>query len=100
MADGKYVVPLVSPGRVQLYDPQWHFLRGWHVDAEGGDFKVRCSLDGLIEVLTARGNHHYIFNELGELISATTVSDSKIFVFAEQWAVRRSSDPSTAVVSF
>ena len=77
MADGKYVVPLVPPGRVQLYDPQWHFLRGWHVDAEGGDFRVRCSPDGLIEVFTARGNHYYSFKENGELISATTATDSE-----------------------
>jgi hypothetical protein len=39
--DGKYIVPLVPSGRVQLYDSQWHFIRGWNVDAGGGDFKVQ-----------------------------------------------------------
>jgi hypothetical protein len=70
-ADGKYIVPLVPSGRVQLYDSQWHFLRGWHVDAEGGDFKVQCLTDGAIEVFTERGEHHYSFAEDGRLIAST-----------------------------
>ena len=57
-ADGKYIVPLIPSGRVQLYDPQWHFIRGWNLDAGGGDFKVECSPDGLIDVFTARGERH------------------------------------------
>ncbi len=72
-ADGKYIVPLVPSGRVQLYDSQWHFMRGWNVDAGGGDFKVECSPDGLIEVYTARGQHHYSFSEDGHLIASTTI---------------------------
>jgi GntP family permease len=48
--DGKHIVPLILSGRLQIYDSQWHFIRGWNVDASGGDFKVRCSSDGLIEI--------------------------------------------------
>ena len=48
MPDGKYVVPLVPSGRVQLYDSQWRFLRGWHIDANAGDIKVECPPDGTI----------------------------------------------------
>lgn len=65
---GDYIVPLVPSGRVQLYDAQWHFIRGWNVDAAGGDFKVEYSPEGLIEVFTARGSHHYSFTEEGRLI--------------------------------
>jgi hypothetical protein len=72
-ADGKYIVPLVPSGRVQLYDSQWHFIRGWNVDAGGGDFKVQYSPDGVIEVFTARGEHHYSFSEDGRLIASTTI---------------------------
>jgi hypothetical protein len=72
--DGKYVVPLVPSGRVQIYDADWRFLRGWHVGAHGGDFKVECPATGGIEVYTGRGQHHYSFTENGELISATTYS--------------------------
>jgi hypothetical protein len=72
-ADGKYIVPLVPSGRVQLYDTQWHFIRGWNVDAGGGAFKVECSQDGLIEVVTARGNRHYSFTEEGHLVALTRI---------------------------
>jgi len=75
MPDGRYVVPLVPSGRVQVYDSQWHFIRGWHVDAEGGDFKVECSPSGMIEVVTARGQHRYTFTNDGNLISTVTLSE-------------------------
>jgi hypothetical protein len=72
-ADGKYIVPLVPSGRVQIYDAQWHFIRGWNVDAGGGDFKVECSPDGLIEVFTARGERHYSFTEDGHLVASARI---------------------------
>lgn len=72
-ADGKYIVPLPPAGRVQLYDPQWHFIRGWNVDAGGGDFKVEYSPNGLIEVFTQRGAFHYSFTEDGSLISTAGI---------------------------
>jgi len=52
--DGKYVVPHIPAGRVQLYDSQWRFIRGWHADASGGDFSVACLPTGEIVVFTAR----------------------------------------------
>jgi hypothetical protein len=72
-ADGDYIVPLIPSGRIQLYDPNWHFIRGWQVDAEGGEFKVQGSPDGMIEVFTARGEHHYSFTKDGLLIASTRV---------------------------
>jgi hypothetical protein len=71
--DGKYIVPLVPSGRVQLYDPHWQFIRGWNVAAEGGDFKTQHSPNDLIEVFTARGEHHYSFDEYGHLIASMRV---------------------------
>jgi hypothetical protein len=61
-ADGKYIVPLMPSGRLQIYDSQWHFIRGWNVDAGGGDFRVQCSPDGLVEVFTARGERQILFH--------------------------------------
>jgi hypothetical protein len=61
---GLYVVPLTTPGRVQLYDPNWHFLRGWQVDSYGKDFKVACNSGGIIDVFT-RAQRSF-FNEAGE----------------------------------
>ena len=74
--DGKYIVPLVPSGRVQLYDPQWHFIRGWQVDAEGGDFQLQSTPNNLIEVFTARGEHHFTFSEDGRLMSSEHLTGS------------------------
>ena len=73
--DGKHIVPLMPSGRLQIYDSQWHFIRGWNVDASGGDFKAWCSSDGVIEVFTARGQRHYSFTQDGHLISSGTFSE-------------------------
>ena len=40
MPDGTHVVPQIGPGRVQVYDSHWKFLRGWAIGARGRDFKV------------------------------------------------------------
>jgi len=68
--DGVNVVPITPAGRVQLYDSRWHFIRGWQVNAGGGDFKVETTPEGIIEVFTARGQHHYSFTEDGVRIPA------------------------------
>jgi len=73
---GKYVVPLVTAGRVQVYDAHWHFLCGWNVEALGGEFTVAATTDGTVEVFTARGNHRFSFTENGDLISASTAAES------------------------
>jgi len=75
LPDGKNVVPLEPTGRVQIYDPSWHFLYGWHVDAMGGRFWLECPSSGLIEVYTGRGNHHYTYKENGDLVSSITYSE-------------------------
>jgi hypothetical protein len=74
-SDGTYVVPLEPTGRIQLYDSQWKFLRGWQVDAEGGGFKVVIPAPTLVDVYTARGRIHYTYTFAGELESAREYSD-------------------------
>jgi hypothetical protein len=73
---GEYVVPLVPEGRVQIYDSNWHFVRGWNVDAMGGDFKVAPTPHRTVEVYTARGQHHYSFTETGDLLTSANLSES------------------------
>ncbi|HSY31439.1 MAG TPA: hypothetical protein VLA42_05580 [Verrucomicrobiae bacterium] len=75
LPDGKSVVPLEPSGRLQIYDPNWRFLRGWHVDAHAGRFRVECPSSGLIEVYTGRGNHHYTYKENGQMVSSMTYSE-------------------------
>ncbi len=71
---GFHVVPHTPSGRIQIYDSDWSFIRGWHVDAGGGTFKLNTLSDDRIEVITARGNHVYLFNANGELLSERTYS--------------------------
>jgi hypothetical protein len=71
--DGKYVVPHIPAGRVQLYDSQWRFIRGWHIDASGGDFSIACLLSGEIVVFTARRHQRLSFTENGKLTLVTTL---------------------------
>jgi hypothetical protein len=73
--DGMQVVPLTPVSLVQIYDAQWHFVRGWYVNTGGGDFKVGYSSNGLIEVFTARGRCHYSFSQDGHLVSSGGYSD-------------------------
>src|SRR5260370_4225429 len=69
--DGKYILPLVPSGRVQVYDSQWHFIRGWNVGAQGGGFRVQDSPDCVIGIFTARRGHPYFFSQDRPLIPST-----------------------------
>jgi hypothetical protein len=68
-ADGVRVVPHTPSGRIQIYDADWTFVTGWHVDANGGTFKLLAPSGHRIEVITARGRWHYVFAMDGTLIS-------------------------------
>lgn len=67
---GLQFVPLEPSGRVQVYDANWRYLRGWQVNAGGGDFKLVASRPGKIEVYTSRQKHHFIYSESGELLTS------------------------------
>jgi hypothetical protein len=70
---GLRVVPTTAAGRVQVYDAEWNFIRGWHIGAgASGAFALRPLDDDRFEVFTARGDHHYVFSIDGELISEGT----------------------------
>lgn len=68
-ASGEAVVPIVPAGRIQIYDSRWHFMRGWQIDAQGGDFKVAVRAPDLIDVFTMRGDTHFVFKTDGTLVS-------------------------------
>jgi hypothetical protein len=67
-ADRFFVVPHVPSGRVQIYDANWKFLRGWHVDARGGSFRLHISNGNQINVMISRGQRHYVFDLDGTLV--------------------------------
>jgi len=72
--DHFFVVPHTPSGRVQVYDRHWKFVRGWHVDADGGTFQLKTSEAGRVEVITARGQWHYVFDLSGNLLSKQNYS--------------------------
>jgi hypothetical protein len=65
-----YAVPLEPSGRIQIYDSSWRFLRGWQIDAGGGNFKILVTNPGSVEVFTARGRNHYTYTDAGELLGS------------------------------
>jgi len=72
-SSGLRVVPTNAAGRVQVYDADWNFLRGWHIGSgASGAFALRPLENDCFEVITARGNHRYVFTTDGELLTAGT----------------------------
>ena len=87
---GIHIVPHTPSGRVQLYDSEWRFIKGWHVDAGGGTFKVLPVNEETVEVVTARGQQQYAFDLGGRLLSSGSYSPSSYSDFAdgpEAWFV-------------
>jgi hypothetical protein len=85
---GSRAVPLEPSGRLQIYDPDWHYLRGWHIAAEGGPFKIADSQPGKIEVYTLRGRHHFTYSEDGQLLANETYTQPYGYVPSEgTWQV-------------
>ena len=68
--DHYHVVPHTPAGRIQVYNNKWIFIRGWHVDASSGTFKLYISETNRINVITARRQMHYVYNIDGKLLSA------------------------------
>jgi hypothetical protein len=68
-ADHFFVVPHTPSGRIQIYNRDWKFLRGWHVDGGGGNFRLYITNGSQINVITSRGSWHYVFDLQGALLS-------------------------------
>ncbi|RKY03801.1 MAG: hypothetical protein DRP56_10795, partial [Planctomycetota bacterium] len=73
-------------GRVQVYSPEGEFLRGWFLDAGGGVFRIKIDSENNLHVVTARGDHHYVFSTEGTLLSSSQVSPKEEDrLFGEKW---------------
>jgi YD repeat-containing protein len=81
---GVHVVPHTSSGRIQVYGANWSFRTGWQVDAGGGTFKVLRPAGGLIDVITARGQWHYVFDTDGRLVSKQTYQPKSYGSFPDE----------------
>ena len=83
MRDGFHVVSHTPSGRMQIYDPAWHFVRAWNVDAGGGVFKAKLTPTGFLEVWTARGQKRFLFAPDGRLVEAGSYAPSSYSDFRE-----------------
>jgi len=72
MTNGIYVVPHTPTGRIQIYDANWKFQRGWFVDASAGTFKLRIESSNRIEMITARGQMRYVYGLDGTIVAGET----------------------------
>jgi hypothetical protein len=71
---GKHIVGHNAANRVQIYDENWNFIRGWHVEGLGGGFNVALLPNELFEVFTVRGNSRFVYALDGSLVSTSTYS--------------------------
>jgi len=68
-ADGVIYCPSSPWGRIQVYDRDKRFIRGWPVNAFGGVFRIHLDSQNHLEVATARGQMLYVFDREGHLLS-------------------------------
>lgn len=68
-ADGLIYCPSPPWGRIQLYDRDRRFIRGWFVNAFGGTFRIHVDPENHLQVATARGRMLYVFDRQGRLLS-------------------------------
>jgi hypothetical protein len=74
--DKKGYIYLGVPGysRIQQYNSEGDFLKGWFINAGGGVFNVWADHSDNIHVRTARTDAHLIFNEDGQLLKTTKIA--------------------------
>lgn len=71
LASGEFVVPHTASGRVQVYDTDLEFVRGWTISASGGAFALTPSEGTRFYVYTARQNRKLEYDVLGNLLSSS-----------------------------
>ena len=65
---GHSVAPLPTCGRIQVYDADGKFLRGWFVDAGGGDFFINLVEPDRVEAFIARRHERLLYSASGDLL--------------------------------
>jgi hypothetical protein len=72
MPDHEFVVPLQGPSRVQVYDQNLKFLRGWQVSAGGGVIHLTSVSTNQFKVTAVRGHKNFLYKLDGSLDSQGT----------------------------
>lgn len=68
-SSGRIYCGIEAYSRIQVYDKNGRYLKGWFIDSSGGSFKIKVDEKDLLHIATARNGIHYIYNVNGELIS-------------------------------
>jgi hypothetical protein len=84
VGDKFYAVPHTPSSRLQIYDSNWRFLRGWHLDAGAGAFMVNAFGADRVEVVTARGKWRYVFDLNGALLLKETYAPASYGSFKHE----------------
>lgn len=72
---GTIYVSIQQYGRVQAYDKNGEFQRGWFVDSGGGLFDMWVDEGDLIHVRTVRTDKHLVFDPEGKLVKSIEIID-------------------------
>jgi hypothetical protein len=74
MPDGTHVIPVELAGnRIQVYSPDWRFVRAWYVpEGGGGRIHIQIAQTNKIEVFTRIHTMRYLYDLDGSLVSAQT----------------------------
>jgi hypothetical protein len=73
LSDGRHVAILRAADRVQVYDQEWGFVRGWNVGARGRLTGLLVGESDVIIVSTPRAELHFAAS--GELLASTPVGE-------------------------
>jgi len=71
-SQGRYVVPHRPTGRVQVYDADLKFRRGWFIEDDAGEWKVRVADGDRVEVFTSRDRRRLLYDPDGTLLEQET----------------------------
>jgi hypothetical protein len=78
---GQIYCGLAFYGRIQQYDPNGLFQRGWSANASRGAFRIWVNPQDQLEVVTSRNQMRYVFDAEGNLIDSQSTTAEKFREF-------------------
>ena len=66
---GRIFCGIVAYGRIQMYDSDGRFVRGWPVGSSGGAFRIRMNRSDQVDVAVTRGDRLHTFDDRGNLLN-------------------------------
>jgi hypothetical protein len=88
--DHHSIVPLSFASRIQIYDKQGKFIRGWPVQASGGKFAIELDSSNDLEVMTARTRERYVYTMDGSLILKTNLASGETVPYDDGESIEHS----------